>query len=79
MNAVMARLANQGIRIEIDTSNKSGEVFIAELPNGDIYRLVRARLLKLMEDGKLDVMGILEAGLSLEAKTGVPHSPNDVD
>jgi hypothetical protein len=62
MNAVMARLANQGIRIDIDTSNKSGEVFIAELPNGDRYRLARARLLKLMEDGKLDVMGILEAG-----------------
>jgi hypothetical protein len=62
MNAIMARLANQGIRIDIDASTKSGEVFIAELPNGDRYRLVRARLLKLMEDGKLNVMGILEAG-----------------
>jgi hypothetical protein len=58
----MARLANQGIRIDIDASNKSGEVFIAELPNGDRYRLVRVRLLRLMEEGKLNVMGILEAG-----------------
>jgi hypothetical protein len=62
MNAIMARLANQGIRIEIDASNKSGEVFIAELPNGDRYGLVRPRLLKLMEAGKLDIAGILEVG-----------------
>lgn len=62
MNAIMARLANQGVRIDIDRSYKNDEVFIAELPNGDCYRFLRARLLKLMAEGKLNVAGIVEAG-----------------
>ncbi len=62
MNKVMARLANEGVRIDIDAANKSGDVFIAELPNGDRYRFVRARLLQMMDDGKLNVLGIVEVG-----------------
>lgn len=62
MNAVMAKLANEGIRVDIDASNENGEVVIAELPNGDRYKFARGRLFKLMAQGKLNVAGILEAG-----------------
>lgn len=61
MNAVMAKLADQGIRVDLDPSKKDGEVFIAELPNGVRCKFLRWRLLKLMADGKLNVAGILEA------------------
>jgi len=61
MNAVMARLANQGVRVDIERSEENGEVFIAELPNGVRCRFPRARLLKLMADGKLNIEGIVEA------------------
>jgi hypothetical protein len=62
MNAVMAKLANEGIRVDIDASNENGEVVIAELPNGDRYKFARGSLFKLMAQGKLNVAGILEAG-----------------
>jgi hypothetical protein len=61
MNAVMAQLANEGVRVDLDRSHKSGDVFIAELPNGVRFKLPRTRLLKLMADGKLNITGILEA------------------
>ena len=61
MNTVMARLANEGVRVDLDTSDKRGDVFIAELPNGVRFKLPRNRLLKLMSDGKLNITGILEA------------------
>lgn len=63
MNAIMARLANAGVRVDLDRSEKGGEVFIAELPNGVRYKFLRARLLKLMADGELTVPGIVEAGM----------------
>jgi hypothetical protein len=63
MNAVMARLANEGVRVDLDRSEKGGEVFIAELPNGIRYKFARSRLLKLMADGELNIPGIVEAGI----------------
>jgi hypothetical protein len=62
MNAVMAKLANEGVRVDLDRSDKREDVFITELPNGNRCKFLRSRLLKLMADEKLNVAGIVEAG-----------------
>ena len=60
IDTAIARLATEGVRIDLDKSNRNGDVFIAELPSGERCKLVGARLLKLMDEGKLNVAGILE-------------------
>jgi len=58
----MSQLANAGVRIEILQPNSPTEVFVAELPNGKQYLFSRAGLLKLRDEGKLNIPGIEEFG-----------------
>jgi len=59
---IMSQLANAGVRIEILQPNSPTEVFVAELPNGKQYLFSRAGLLKLRDEGKLNIPGIEEFG-----------------
>jgi len=59
---IMSQLANAAVRIDILQPNSPTEVFVAELPNGKQYLFSRAGLLKLRDEGKLNIPGIEEFG-----------------
>ena len=61
---IMSQLANAGIRIDVLQPNSPTEVFVAELPNGKQYLFLRAGLLKLRDEGKLNIAGIEEFGVT---------------
>ena len=61
-----ATLANAGIRMDVQQPNSSKEVFVAELPNGTRYLFSRARLLKLRDEGKLNILGIEGSGIQTQ-------------
>ena len=61
---IMSQLANAGIRIDVLQPNSPTEVFVAELPNGKQYLLLRAGLLKLRDEGKMNIRGIEEFGVT---------------
>ena len=61
---IMSQLANGGIRIDVLQPNSPTEVFVAELPNGKQYLFLRAGLLKLRDEGKLNIPGIEESGVT---------------
>jgi hypothetical protein len=60
----MSQLANAGIRIDVLQPNSPTEVFVAELPNGKQYLFLRVGLLKLRDEGKLNIPGIEEFGVT---------------
>ena len=60
----MSQLANAGIRIDVLQPDSPTEVFVAELPNRKQYLFLRAGLLKLRDEGKLNVPGIEESGVT---------------
>jgi hypothetical protein len=61
---IMSQLANEGIRMDVLQPNSHTEVFVAELPNKKQYLFTRAGLLKLRYDGKLNIQGIEESGVT---------------
>lgn len=61
---IMSQLANAGIRIDVLQPNSPTEVFVAELPNGKQYLFLRAGLLKLRDEGKMNIPGIEEFGVT---------------
>jgi hypothetical protein len=61
---IMSQLANAGIRMDVQNPNDRTEIFIAELPNGKQYLLLRSGLLKLKDEGKLNIQGIEEVGVT---------------
>ena len=61
---IMSQLANAGIRIDVRQPNSPTEVFVAELPNGNQYLFLRAGLLKLRDEGKMNIPGIEELGVT---------------
>ena len=60
---IMSQLTNAGIRIDVLQPNFPTEVFVAELPNGKQYLFLRAGLLKLRDEDKLNITGIEEYGV----------------
>ncbi len=60
---IMSQLANSGIRIDVLQPNSPTEVFVAELPNGKQYLFLRAGLLNLRDEGKMNIPGIEEFGV----------------
>jgi hypothetical protein len=64
LTRVMSQLANEGIRVDVQNPNDRTEIFVAELPNGKQYLLLRAGLLKLRDEGKLNIAGIEEFGVT---------------
>ena len=61
---IMSQLANAGIRIDVLQPNSRTEVFVAELPNGTQYLFLRAVLLQLRDEGKMNIPGIEEFGVT---------------
>jgi hypothetical protein len=61
---IMSQLANVGIRIDVLQPNFPTEVFVAELPNGKQYLFLRAGLLKLRDEGQLNIPGIEGSGVT---------------
>jgi hypothetical protein len=61
---IMSQLANAGIRIDVLQPNSPTEVFVAELPNGKQYLFLRAGLLNLRDEGKMNIRGIEEFGVT---------------
>jgi hypothetical protein len=61
---IAATLASGGIRMDVLQPNSHTEVFVAELPNKKQYLFTRAGLLKLGYDGKLNMAGIEEFGVT---------------
>ena len=61
---IMSQLANAGIRIDVLQPNSPTEVFVAELPDGKQYLFLRAGLLKLRDEGKMNIRGIEEFGVT---------------
>jgi hypothetical protein len=61
---IMSQLTNAGIRIDVREPNSSTELFVAELPTGEQYLLSRSGLLKLRDEGKLNIAGIKEFGFT---------------
>ena len=59
---IMSQLANAGFRVEVLQPNHPTEVFVAELPNGKQYLFLRAGLLNLRDERKLNIPGIEEFG-----------------
>jgi hypothetical protein len=64
LTRIMSQLTNEGIRMDILQPNSPTEVFVAELPNGKQYLFLRAGLLKLRDEGKLNIVGIEEFGVT---------------
>jgi hypothetical protein len=61
---IMSQLANACIRIDVLQPDSHTEVFVAELPNKKQYLFTRAGLLKLRDEGKLNIPGIEEVGVT---------------
>ena len=61
---IMSQLANAGIRIDVLRPNSPTEVFVAELPNGKQYLFLRGGQLKLRDEGKMNIPGIEEFGVT---------------
>jgi len=61
---IMSQLANAGIRMDVHEPDSPTEVFVAELPSEKQYLFLRAGLLKLRDEGKLNIPGIEEVGVS---------------
>jgi len=57
-------LTNADIRVDVIHPDSRTEIFVAELPNGEQYLFSKAGLLKLRDDGKLNIAGIEEFGVS---------------
>ena len=64
LSNIMSQLANVGIRIDVLQPNSPTEVFVAELPNGKQYLFSRAGLLKLRDEGQLNIPGIETSGVT---------------
>ena len=60
---IMSQLANEGIRVDVLHPDWETEIFVAELQNGKQYQFSRAGLMKLRDEGKLNIAGIEEAGV----------------
>jgi hypothetical protein len=61
---IMSQLTKEGIRMDVQNPNDRNEIFIAELPNGKQYLFTRTGMLKLRDEGKLNIMGIEEFGVT---------------
>ena len=61
---IMSQLANAGIRVDVLQPDSPTEVFVAELPNIKQYLFLKAGLLKLRDQGKLNIPGIEEFGVT---------------
>jgi hypothetical protein len=64
LSNIMSQLTKAGVRIDVQEPNSHTEVFVAELPNGRQYLFTRTGLVKLRDDGKLNIPGIEEFGLT---------------
>lgn len=60
---IMSQLANAGIRVDVLHPDWETEIFVTELPNGKQYQFSRVGLLKLRDEGKLNIPGIEGAGV----------------
>jgi hypothetical protein len=61
---IMSQLANADIRIDVLKPDSPTEVFVVELPNRKQYLFLRAGLLKLRDESKLNALGIEESGVT---------------
>jgi len=61
---IMSQLANAGIRVDVLHPNSRTEIFVVELPDGKQYLFLRAGLVKLRDEGKLNITGIEEYGVT---------------
>ena len=64
LTRIMSQLANEGIRVDVQNPNDRTEIFVAELPNKKQYLLSRSGLLKLRDDGKMNIPGVEEVGVT---------------
>jgi hypothetical protein len=64
LSNIMSQLTNAGVRIDVQEPNSATEVFVAELPNGRQYLFTRTGLMKLRDDGKMNIPGIEEFGVT---------------
>jgi hypothetical protein len=60
---IMSQLTKEGIRVDVLHPDSHTEVFVAELPNRKRYLFKRTGLLKLRDEGKLNIAGIEEFGV----------------
>jgi hypothetical protein len=63
LSNIISQLANAGIRVDVQYPNDRTELFVAELPDGKKYLFSRGGLLKLRDQGKLNITGIEEYGV----------------
>ena len=61
---IMSQLASVGIRVDVLQPNSDTEVFVAELPSGKQYLLLRSGLLRLRDEDSLSVEGIERLGVT---------------
>jgi hypothetical protein len=64
MTRIMSQLANEGVRMDAFQPDSHTEVSVAELPNRKQHLFSKAGLLKLRDEGKLNVVGIEEFGVT---------------
>jgi hypothetical protein len=64
LTRIMSQLANEGVRMDVLQPNSHTEVFVAELPNKKQYLFTRVGLLKLRDEGRLNIPGIEESGVT---------------
>jgi len=64
VSRIMSQLASVGIRVDVLQPNSDTEVFVAELPNGKQYLLLRSGLLRLRDEDSLSVEGIERLGVT---------------
>jgi hypothetical protein len=64
LTRIMSQLASAGIRVDVRQPNSSSEVFVAELPNGKQYLLLRSGLMRLRHENSLNIEGIERLGVT---------------
>ena len=64
LSNIMSQLTNAGVRIDVHEPNSATEIFVAELPSGKQYIFSRGSLMKMRDDGKLNIPGVEEFGVT---------------
>ena len=61
---MLSQLANAGVRGDVLHPDSHTELFVAELPDGKQYLFMKAGLLRLRDEDKLNITGIEEYGVT---------------
>ena len=63
LTRIVSQLATEGIRVDVRQPNSSKEVFVVELSDGTKYLFSGAGLLRLRDEGRLNIRGIEKSGV----------------